>query len=86
MLFADDMLLVAEANAKQARVIKNTLDRFALDSGLKVSKTKTKILFSNNVPLIKQNRYSRNMGFTKTHDLGKYLGMPPIKGRVTKKT
>jgi hypothetical protein len=48
--FADDMLLVAEANLRQAKLIKRTLDRFALASGQKVSQSKTRILFSKNIP------------------------------------
>jgi hypothetical protein len=35
---------------------------------------------------VEQNRLSRLIGFTRTDDLGKYLGMPLIRGRVTNRT
>lgn len=86
LLFADDMLLVVESDEKHARLIKRTLDRFASDSGQKVSINKTKVLFSNNIPQHRQVRISQIMGYTRTTDLGRYLGMPLIKGKATLKT
>ncbi|CAN1762273.1 Putative ribonuclease H protein At1g65750 [Linum perenne] len=84
--FADDLVLFGEASATQARVISDILDRFCDASGQSVSKPKSRIYFSRNTP----NRVSAEivsiLGIAATSDLGRYLGVPILHGKVTKHT
>ncbi|XP_074309809.1 uncharacterized protein LOC141644237 [Silene latifolia] len=80
------MVLFAEATADQAEVINYVLDNFCRASGEKVSLAKSRIFFSSNTPPEIRETVSRSMGFEETNDLGLYLGVPTINGRVTKHT
>ncbi|KAH9770621.1 reverse transcriptase domain-containing protein [Citrus sinensis] len=86
LFFADDLLLLAEASNDQAQFITEVLDSFCLSSGAKVNKTKTQVFFSHNVLGPTAHALSNELGFTVTADLGKYLGMPLLHGRITKAT
>lgn len=46
LLFADDILLIAEASEANARVILEILDRFLICSGQTINKAKSYVLFS----------------------------------------
>ena len=86
LLFADDMVLFGEASVAQARVIKKILDDFCAASGEKVSISKTRIFFSANTEANMHDSIAAEMQFTETNDLGTYLGVPTINGRVTRAT
>ncbi|XP_074266442.1 uncharacterized protein LOC141589715 [Silene latifolia] len=86
IFFADDMVLFAEARADQAHVINYVLDNFCRASGEKVSVAKSKLFFSKNTDSAAIEEIRDILGFEVTNDLGTYLGMPTINGRVTKET
>lgn len=54
-------------------------------SGSKVNTDKSKIFFSPNTKLDVQDEISRKLGMDITTDLGKYLGVPTIHERTTKR-
>ncbi|XP_050207419.1 uncharacterized protein LOC126656837 [Mercurialis annua] len=74
-----------EASLDQVDVINCVLNCFCSASGQRVNKEKTKVFFSSKVSVNEGNILAASLGFSKTLDLGKYLGMPLIHGRVTKK-
>ncbi|CAN1193208.1 Putative ribonuclease H protein At1g65750 [Linum perenne] len=84
--FADDLVLFSEASTSQARVVSDILDRFCEASGQSVSKEKSRIFFSKNTPSRVAADVSEVLGIAATSDLGRYLGVPILHGRVTKHT
>lgn len=82
LLFTDDMLLFVEASMKQMTPIRECLDFFCLHLGQKVNVDKTIILFSKNVEGQLAQSISIESGFSKTSNLGKYLGVPLLHNRV----
>ncbi|XP_074314431.1 uncharacterized protein LOC141649645 [Silene latifolia] len=86
LFFADDMVLFGEATEEQAVVMKHVLDNFCLASGEKISNAKSRVFFSNNTEQINREEVCAALGFEETDDLGTYLGMPTINGRVTRQT
>lgn len=83
LLFADDMVLFSEASEEQIRVIKECLDKFSEASGQKISLSKSQIMFSQNVTEELAIRISGIARMNRTNNMGKYLGVPSIHGRVT---
>lgn len=83
LFFADDMVLFAEANEEQLETIKRCLKQFEEASGQRVSLKKSQIFFSRNVEPDKACRLSEAAGISQTSDLGRYLGVPSVHGRVT---
>ncbi|KAL8130357.1 LOW QUALITY PROTEIN: hypothetical protein V2J09_019512 [Rumex salicifolius] len=73
MLFADDILLMAEASVTQIQRIKACLDEFCRASGQRVNCSKTKLFISPNVAAELGHLLERESGFTVTTDLGSYL-------------
>ena len=86
LFFTDDLILFGEASSAQASVIKGCLNRFCEASRQKVSFNKSVVHFSKNVNPQLKDDISRELGVSTTDDLGRYLGMPAIHGRVTKRT
>lgn len=84
--FADDVLLFAEAREDQILLIKNILDLFCRCSGQKVSEAKSRIFFSNNVDGGLKNHLCHISGFQLTDDIGKYLGVPILHERVSRRS
>lgn len=84
LLFADDMVLIAEASEEQIRTVKTCLNLFELISGQKVSLHKSQIFFSKNVEPSLADRITQQAGIDMTKDLGRYLGVPSVHGRVTR--
>ena len=84
LFFTDDLLLFGEATVEQARVIKQCLDMFCAASGEKVSTHKSMVFFSKNTQASTAQGFSQELNMPITDDLGRYLGMPLIHGRVTK--
>lgn len=83
LFFADDLVLFSEATEEQIHVIRDCLDSFSRASGQKVSFSKSHISFSNNVKEDVACMIASIAGIRYTKDMGKYLGVPSIHGRVT---
>jgi len=82
--FADDLVLIAEANPNQAILIREVLDEFCYHSGQKVNLHKSKVFFSKNTnPNIVTN-LSGILDIEETKDLGCYLGAPVIHQKISK--
>ena len=75
-LFADDIILAANASLSDAGSIKKTLDLFYRLSGLKVSQSKSKVLFSPNTSDSLRNNITQLLEINSTTNLGHYLGFP----------
>lgn len=74
MMFADDLVLFAEANTKQIEVILQCIQEFGEMSGHKLSQEKTSIYFSPNVKRATKNEICTQSGFKEVQELGRYLG------------
>lgn len=83
LCFADDIVLFTEATLDQIAIIRDCLDRFCAASGQRISFSKSQILFSRNTHPEVADEIATALGVEKTADLGKYLGVPSIHGRVT---
>jgi len=86
MMFANDVILLGEATKEQAQIIKSCLQEFCEASGQRVSQEKSRIYFSPNTNAAATVEVCNTLGIPKTEDLGRYLGVPTINGRVTKAT
>ena len=62
------------------------LDGFCLTSGHRISKDKTTMFFSRNTDDHAAQQIGQSFGFKVVADLGKYLGVPIIHGRTTRRT
>ncbi|KAH9734293.1 putative ribonuclease H protein [Citrus sinensis] len=86
LFFADDLLLFLEASYGQVDVLNDVVENFCRSSGAKVSNQKTQVFFSKNVPVTLASGIGKALGFSVTNNLGRYLGMPLLHDRVSKKT
>lgn len=86
LMFADDLILMGEATYKQAETMQRILEEFCSWSGQKISGEKSRVFFSQNTDSTKQQQLSDKFGIQTTKDLGKYLGIPILHGRVTRNT
>jgi hypothetical protein len=84
LLFADDLLLFAEASIEQAHCIMHCLDLFCEASGQKINNQKTQIFFSRNVDQQLKDDILQHTGYTPVISLGKYLGANIAAGRTTR--
>lgn len=75
---------LCRASLNQVAVMNDCLEKFCVASSQKVSKSKSKIFCSKNVSSTPANAVSTAFGCPITIDLGKYLGVPIIHGRVKK--
>ena len=82
LFFADDIILFAKATEAQARLIQDCLDRFCAVSGQTISASKSKIYFSPTIDDSEIDKINTILAMENTDDLGKYLGVPTINGRV----
>lgn len=80
------MLLFTKASIDQIDVIKGCLDRFSKASGWKVNLTKSHMFVSNNIDDNFAGHLAQVTGITLTKDLGRYLGVPSLHGKVTEST
>lgn len=82
LFFADDLLLISEADEDQLGCLKQGLDMFCKSSGQRVNYLKSSMLCSQNVPAEDARRLSSKMGIPLAVHLVKYLGHHiPYKGR-----
>ncbi|XP_019186483.1 PREDICTED: uncharacterized protein LOC109181186 [Ipomoea nil] len=82
LLFADDMVLFGEASSNQAEIMMQCLDSFGNSSGERVNLLKSSIYFSNNTQADVQQAVLDRTGIPRVNDLGRYLGVPSIHGRL----
>ncbi|CAL1383611.1 unnamed protein product [Linum trigynum] len=83
LFFADDLVLFAEASPHHADIILDSLNRFCIASGEMVSKEKSRVFFSKNVKNQNRKEICSRLGIQSTTDLGRYLGVPVLHGRLT---
>ena len=86
LMFVDDVVLFGEASKARAQVINDCLNRFCEASGQKISTQKSRVYFSPNTNEAVRAEVCGLLGITSTTDLGRYLGVPVIHGRVTTST
>lgn len=84
LFFADDLVLFTEASLEKIIVVKDCLERLCASSGQKVSLNKSKLYISDNVDVSCAGYLAQCRGIPLTKDLGRYLGVPSIHGRVLK--
>ncbi|CAL1405408.1 unnamed protein product [Linum trigynum] len=84
LFFADDLILFAEAEGGQIDVIRSCLEEFCASSGQRVNFNKSAMYVSPNIRRDKAQRLGERAGITLTNDLGRYLGLKTINGRITK--
>ena len=83
LAFADDLILFGDASLEQAETMKKCLDTFCATSGSKVSLSKSKIYFSPNTNAQTREAVCRSLDMEATTDMGMYLGVPTIQGRMS---
>lgn len=86
LMFADDLDLFCKASQDQTDLLTQCLQNPCDASGQRVSQAKTKIYFSPNVSQNVAQNICERTGFTRTMDMGRYLGVLKLHQRVTKRT
>ena len=76
LFFADDLILFAKATNEIGDVISEVLNDFCLESGQKISFTKSRIYFSPNTGADLRDQICEKLGMFETNNFGKYLGFP----------
>jgi len=84
LLFANDLLLFAEASIKQAHCIMHCLDLFCQASGQKINSQKTEIYFSKNVYQQLKEDILQHTGYNHVNNMGWYSGANISPGRATR--
>ncbi|XP_021626130.1 uncharacterized protein LOC110624960 [Manihot esculenta] len=82
LMFADDMVLFAEASVEQMGCILKILNDFSLVSGQRINFSKSSIFFSPNITSDLAESLVNMAGMARTDSLGSHLRMPSIHGRV----
>lgn len=81
LLFADDSLIFCKADSLTTSHIQKVLHQYELASGQMVNKGKTAVVFSNNVPALRQREILALWGVRTFQQYDKYLGLPNLVGR-----
>jgi hypothetical protein len=81
LFFADDSLIFARANTKEAETISNILTNYQLASGQLVSLDKSEVSYSRNVLSREKEIICNKMDVKAVTSHSKYLGLPVIFGR-----
>jgi hypothetical protein len=81
LLFADDSLLLMEANEASATAIKSILQEYEESSGQVINMEKSSVMFSRNTPRRGKERIMQVLGLGLEAHGGKYLGLPLYVGR-----
>ncbi|KAK2378521.1 hypothetical protein QL285_066416 [Trifolium repens] len=84
LFFADDVLLFSKATCTQGRLMADIFNKFSNVSGLKISCSKSRALFSNGVSRRKIRKITSLSSIRSTNSLNNYLGFPMLSGRVKK--
>lgn len=82
LMFADDMVLFAEASIEQMGCILKILNDFSLVSGQRINFSKSSIFFSPNITSDLAKSLVNMAGMTRTDSLGSHQRMPSFYGRV----
>lgn len=85
LFFADDLILFGQATKANCRAMMQVLNEFCDISGQTVNLSKSKLYVSPNIDRNKARRLSIFCGIALTNDLGKYLGVPLLHKRSSKK-
>ncbi|XP_061347113.1 uncharacterized protein LOC133292688, partial [Gastrolobium bilobum] len=75
LLFADDIVLFAEASIEQAQISNQVLRVFCDASGQNISREKSRVFFSKNTCFARDKEINECLNINLTGDLGKYLGI-----------
>ena len=81
-MFADDLIFFAKTEDNKCRVVMDILNTFCSHSGQKVNFQKSKFYISPNVDHREAANFNHIWGMVSIKDLGTYLGVPLIHGRV----
>lgn len=84
LLFADDTLLFFSAEERQAEVVKEVLESYALSTGQLINPTKCSIMFGSATQASTCNAIKRILQITHDSFDDKYLGFPTPEGRMNK--
>ncbi|XP_031116700.1 uncharacterized protein LOC116020363 [Ipomoea triloba] len=80
----DDSLLFFKANAQEAGVIKQCLNKYEAMSGQAVNFHKSSVCFSRNTSVADRDEVAAVVGVNQAPNFGKYLGLPSFVGRNKK--
>ncbi|XP_028554221.1 uncharacterized protein LOC114580528 [Dendrobium catenatum] len=83
LLYADDVLVFADASASNARTTIALLRDYCSWTGQRINCAKSAILFSKRCPLWKQRRIARDIDFRRVQSL-EYLGIQLVMRKLTK--
>jgi hypothetical protein len=86
LLFADDSLLLLEANTSNAQAVSSILDKYEACSGQVINKDKSSILFSKNTKEWQKREVMDIMHIPTEGLKGRYLGMPSYIGKAKTRT
>lgn len=76
LFFEDDLILFGQATRKNAQAIEEALSAFCALFGQKVSKDKSRILFSKNTSVENCKLVCHSLGILETNKFDQYLGFP----------
>jgi hypothetical protein len=80
LLFADDSLILMQADRQNAEVLKDILDRYCANSGQLVSEAKCSVFFSNNTDVDTKAEVCQTLNIMTEALNDKYLGLPAMIG------
>ena len=80
LLFADDSLILIQADKKNADCLANILSRYSASSGQKVSEAKSRIFFSSNTDVDAKLEVCEALNIMTETLNDKYLGLPALVG------
>jgi hypothetical protein len=80
LLFADDSLILMQADNNNAEVLKNLLVRYCANSGQKISDAKSSIFFSPNIEVDTKVEVCETLNILTESLIVKYLGLPALVG------
>lgn len=84
VFFTDDLILFGEASNTQAKIMSQTMERFCQASGQKANTQKSKLYISKNTSASLVLDMTNKFDIPIAEDLGNYLGMLIIHGRVSR--
>jgi len=80
LLFADDSLILMNADKKNADCLRNLLDRYCQSSGQMLSVNKSSIFFSENTDPGRRLEVTTSLNIMTESLNDKYLGLPTLVG------
>jgi hypothetical protein len=85
LLFADDSLLLVEAEERNATEVQRILDVYEKCSGQMINKDKSVVLFSKNTKQQNRQKVKEVLNISKEGHTGRYLGLPVYIGKSKSK-